>query len=150
LDRFIYKSPGTLYYTPAIHSYQPFSYLFIQAKSMTFFVNARKRDPNLTIRVHPLLLSLTETIDASETNPDMKAISENDERALRSAFYTPPNTLPPLEIHFSGQNGLSLLQSKQLFSHICSWLPRMHGIYLSGQLRRQKQFGRNIPCPGAR
>jgi hypothetical protein len=83
---------------------------------MTFYARARNRDPNLTIRVHPLLLSLTETIDASETNPDIKAISENDERALRSAFYTPPNTLPPLEIHFSGQNGSSLLQSKQLLS----------------------------------
>jgi hypothetical protein len=79
---------------------------------MKFYADSRIRDSNLTIRVHPLLLSLTETISASETNPDISTISENDKRALRSNFYTSPNTLPPLEIHFSGQNGPSLLSNK--------------------------------------
>jgi len=98
---------------------------------MNFYVHARDRNPNLTIRVHPLLLSLTETIDASETNPDISTISENDERVSRSEFYTSPNALPPLEIHFSGQNGSSPLQSNRLCSHFGSWVPRMHGIFLS-------------------
>ena len=72
------------------------------------FYEARSRSSNSTIRIHPLLLSLTETIDASETNPDISAISENDERALGHRFYTSPSELPPLEIHFSGRCGLSL------------------------------------------
>jgi hypothetical protein len=75
---------------------------------MAFYNAAVNTNPNLNIRVHPLILSLTETINASETNPDIKTISENDERALRSNFYTPHNAFPPLEIHFSGQNGRSL------------------------------------------
>jgi hypothetical protein len=72
---------------------------------MAFYVAARERNPNLAIRVHPLLLSLTETLNTSETIIDIGKISESDERALRSNFYTSPSTLPPLEIHFSGQNG---------------------------------------------
>jgi hypothetical protein len=83
---------------------------------MTFYAAARNRNPSLNIRVHPLLLSLTAEIDASETNPDLKAISENDERALRSEFYTPHSTLPPLEIHFSGQNGPSFLSNQNSYS----------------------------------
>jgi hypothetical protein len=83
---------------------------------MTFYVAARNRNPSLNIRVHPLLLSLTAAIDASETNPDIKAISETDERALRSEFYTSHSTLPPLEIHFSGQNGPSFLSNQNSYS----------------------------------
>jgi hypothetical protein len=79
---------------------------------MNFYANARSRNSNLTIRVHPLLLSLAETINASETNPDISTISENDERTLRSNFYTAPSILPPLEIHFSGQNGPSPLYNQ--------------------------------------
>lgn len=79
---------------------------------MNFYAPFHVGNSNLPIRVHPLLLSLTETISASETNPDISTISENDERALRSNHYTSPNALPPLEIHFSGQNGRSLF-SKQ-------------------------------------
>jgi hypothetical protein len=75
---------------------------------MNFFADTRDRNPNLSIRVHPILLSLTETVKAFDPNPDISFISENDERVLRSNFYTSPSTLPPLEIHFSGQNGLSL------------------------------------------
>jgi hypothetical protein len=78
---------------------------------MKFFTAASKRNPGLKIRVHPLLLSLTATIDESETNPDIQAISENDERALNSDFYTPHSEFPPLEIHFSSQNCLSLPKS---------------------------------------
>jgi hypothetical protein len=93
----------------AIHFYQPF--IFIQTESMDFYVDARNRNSNRTIRVHPLLLSLTEAVNASETNPDISTISENDERALRSNFYTSPSEMPPLEIHSSGQNGPSLLSN---------------------------------------
>lgn len=81
---------------------------FIQRQSMSFYADNCKRNPNVTIRIHPLLLSLTGTIEASETNPDINAISENDERALRSKLYTSPSAFPPLEIHFSGKNGQSL------------------------------------------
>src|SRR5713226_1338539 len=59
--------------------------------------------------VHPLLLSLTEVINASHTNRDISTISENNERALKSIHYTSPSAFPPLEIHFPGQNGRSLL-----------------------------------------
>jgi len=48
---------------------------------MNFYANTRKANPNLTIRVHPLLLSLAKTINASDANPDIRTISENDERA---------------------------------------------------------------------
>jgi hypothetical protein len=76
---------------------------------MNFYAETHDRNPNLTIRIHPLLLSLSETINVSETSPDISTISENDERALRSNLYTSPGAFPPLEIHFSGQNGSSLL-----------------------------------------
>jgi hypothetical protein len=75
---------------------------------MKFFISARNGNPGQNIRVHPLLLSLTETINASETNPDIRAISEDDERALKSDFYTPHSVFPPLETHFSVQNCQSL------------------------------------------
>ena len=87
---------------------------------MNFFNNAHKLNPNLMIRIHPLLLSLSETIDESETNPKINSISENDGRALRSNFYTSPGTFPLLEIHFSGHNGLSPIRSKWLCSYISS------------------------------
>ena len=66
---------------------------------MNFFANASKKN---YIQVHLLLLSLTVVISASKTNPDISTISENNERALRSKYYTLPDTLPPLEIHLSG------------------------------------------------
>ncbi len=68
-------------------------------------------NPNSTIRVHPLLVSLSEAVHASASSPDISSISENDERALRSNFYTSPSEMPPLEIHSSGQNGPSLLSN---------------------------------------
>ena len=76
---------------------------------MHFFVNTHDRNPKLTICIHPLLLSLVEAINKSEINPALSTISENDEAALKSNYYTSPSTLPPLEIHFSGKNGLSFL-----------------------------------------
>jgi hypothetical protein len=81
-------------------------------KSMNFYADTLHRNPNLTIRVHPLLLSLSKMINASQTNPDIGTISENDKRALRSDLYILPGALPPLEIHFSGQNGPSLLSNQ--------------------------------------
>jgi len=75
-------------------------------KLMNFYFDACNRNSNRIIYVHLLLLSLTKMIGAFETNPDISAISENDERALRSNFYILPNILPLLEMHFSGQNGL--------------------------------------------
>ena len=78
---------------------------------MNFHASASERNPAHKIRTHPLLLSLTEAISRSETNPNITAVSENDERVLGSKFYTSPTEFPPLEIHFSGQNGLSPLFS---------------------------------------
>ena len=79
---------------------------------MNFYANTCKANPNLTIRVHPLLLSLAKTINASDANSDIRTISENDERALRSDLYIPPSAFPSLKIHFSGQNGPSLLSNQ--------------------------------------
>src|SRR5882757_1430255 len=78
---------------------------------MNFYANTCNRNSNLTIRVHPVLLSLVKTINASETNPDISTISKNDKRALRSIYYMSPGALLPLEIHFPGQNGPSLLSN---------------------------------------
>jgi hypothetical protein len=83
---------------------------------MRVYADTLKSSPEATIRVHALLLSLTETINASETNPDISAISENDERALRYPLYTLPSELPPLEIHVSGQNGASPLSNQINYS----------------------------------
>ena len=65
------------------------------------------------IRVHPLLLSLSMVINMSERNPDLHTISESDERVLTQGLYTSPSAFPPLEIHFPGQNGLSLLSNQR-------------------------------------
>jgi len=83
---------------------------------MRFYIEARDRNPDNPIRVHPLLLSLSKTIDASETNPDIGAITENDERALESDHYTLPSALPRLEIHYPGQNGSSLKSNQNGYS----------------------------------
>lgn len=79
---------------------------------MNFYVDARERSSNTPVRVHPLLLSLTATIDASEAHPDISTISEYDERVSGSKYYTSPGAFPPLEIHFSGQNGSSFLSDR--------------------------------------
>ena len=79
---------------------------------MNFYASVRNKNSESTIRIHPLLLSLSETIDASETNPDLSAISEDDERVLGTGYYTFPSTFPLLEIHFPGQNGLFILPNQ--------------------------------------
>jgi hypothetical protein len=83
---------------------------------MAFYADARSRISNSPIRVHPLLLSLTATIHASETDPDISTISENDERALATGFYISPSELPPLEIHFLGRCGPSLLSNQNCYA----------------------------------
>lgn len=79
---------------------------------MNIYLDALKRNPNTCIRVHPLLLSLSETVAASETDPKISNISENDERTSSSIYYTPPSEFPPLEIHFPGKNGPSHLSNQ--------------------------------------
>ena len=76
---------------------------------MNFFYDTTCRNPNIAVRVHPLLLSLAETKHASPNDPDISSISETDPRISTSEFFTLPSALPPLEIHFSGKNGPSLL-----------------------------------------
>ena len=76
---------------------------------MAFYLSTHHRNPEHTIHIHLLLLSLTEVINASHTNRDISTILENDERALKSILYTLLSTFPLLEIHFPGQNGQSLL-----------------------------------------
>ena len=83
---------------------------------MNIYADAREKSPNIAVRIHPLLLSLTATINASVMRPDIRAISENDERALRSNFYTSLSAFPPLEIHFLGQNGSSLLSNRNVYA----------------------------------
>ena len=79
---------------------------------MDFYLNAISKSPKIPIRVHPILLSLTEAMNESMMNPDIKTVSENDERVLKQDIYTPPSELPPLEIHIRGGNGLSLLPNQ--------------------------------------
>jgi hypothetical protein len=64
-------------------------------------------------RIHPLLLSLTEAINESETSPNIASISEDDPRILNSPYYTPLREFPPLEIHSPGQNGMSSLSDNR-------------------------------------
>jgi hypothetical protein len=56
-----------------------------------------------TPRVHPLLLSLSETWKVSDTSPDILSISEDDPRVIGSRYYVSPSELPPLNPHFERQ-----------------------------------------------
>jgi hypothetical protein len=76
---------------------------------MNFYKNAISISPDVAIRAHPLILSLTEAFNASEANPNISTVSENDERVLRSKFYISPIAFPPLEMHFLGQIGPYIL-----------------------------------------
>jgi len=90
---------------------------FIQEKLLNFYIDAEKRNTT-PIRIHPLLLSLSETVKVSPESPEISSISENDERVLNNPLYTSPSALPLLEMHFSGQNGLSLLPNQMaMFSY---------------------------------
>jgi hypothetical protein len=69
-------------------------------------------------RFHPLLLSLSEAFNKSGTAPDISSVSEDDPRAVRSNYYTPPNDLPPLDIPFDDKND-GALQSAAHDSSLC-------------------------------
>jgi hypothetical protein len=56
-------------------------------------------------RVHPLLVSLAAAFNQGDSAPNISSVSEDDPRVVRGNYYTPPDNLPPLEIHFDGQNG---------------------------------------------
>ena len=124
---------------------------------MDFYANAHSRNPNTSIRIHPLLLSLSETFNTSPANPNISTISENDERLWSGKpFYTEPGAFPPLEIHFSDQNGPYVLPNQNCSSltesHASSQLPRMHAAFPSQQLGGEgkclsRQFSSNISCP---
>ena len=51
-------------------------------------------------------------MNTSRTKPDLSAISESNEGVLTSGLYTSPSALPPLELHFPGNNGPSLLSNQ--------------------------------------
>jgi hypothetical protein len=105
LEGFIYKSPGMFHFYNSL----PSAILrFIQTESINTYANIYKRNSNTPIYIYPLLLSLKETIATSETDLDIHAISENDERVPRNNLYTSPSEFPPLEIHFSKGNDASL------------------------------------------
>jgi hypothetical protein len=129
---------------------------FIQKTSMDFYADARSRNPNTAVRIHPLLLSLSETFNASPANPNISTTSENDERlSSESPFYTERSALPSLEIHFSGQNGPHVLPNQNRYSltesYADSRLPRMHAAFPSRQLGgrgkcHSSEFSGNISC----
>jgi hypothetical protein len=73
---------------------------------MTYYHQASQRG-HTPPRVHPLLLSLAEVYNKSPLN--ISSISRDDPRILSSKYYTSPDDLPPLDIHFPGQNGAALL-----------------------------------------
>ena len=81
----------------------PFSskLLLFQANAMNYFEQASRRLRNPP-RIHPLLLSLAEAWNASNSSPNFHSISENDPRVISSRYYTSASELPPLNIHFSG------------------------------------------------
>ena len=87
---------------------------------MRFYRAAYKENPNTPIRLHPLLLSLSRAINASETNPDISTISENDKRVevLGNNLYISPSALPPLEMHVSGKNSTALLSNQNGYALI--------------------------------
>ena len=87
---------------------------------MRFYQAAYKENPNIPIRLHPLLLSLSETINLSETNPDISTISENDKRVevLGHNLYISPSALPTLEMHVLQQNSTPLLSNQNGYALI--------------------------------
>jgi len=81
-------------------------------KSVNSYNAVCSRSPDLTIRIYPILLSLTQVLNTSGKDPDFSAISLNDERVFGNSLYTLPSALLPLKIHFLGQNGLSLFSNQ--------------------------------------
>ena len=83
---------------------------------MSYFRNTLK-GPDPAPRVHPLLLSLTAVYNESPKIPSISSVSEDDIRAQRGDYYTPPSELPSLDIHFDGQEGMA-----QNCDNCVSWL----------------------------
>jgi hypothetical protein len=91
---------------------------------MNYFVETKERSPN-HLRIHPLFLSLTAAFTKSAKSPDIGSVSENDPRVLNNQYYTSSSDLPPLDIHFPGQN------SRPHLSEICGVLLSFSGRPLS-------------------
>src|ERR1700761_8422927 len=83
---------------------------------MTYFRNTLK-GPDPAPCVHLLLLSLTAVYNDSPKMPSISSVSEDDIRAQRGDYYTPPSELPSLDIHFDGQEGMA-----QNCDNCVSWL----------------------------
>ncbi|KAF8262447.1 hypothetical protein EI94DRAFT_1704764 [Lactarius quietus] len=98
-------------------------------ESIDFFFETIAK-PGKPPRTHPLLLSLMEAISKSRNAPDISSVLEDDPSALRGNYYTAPNDLPPLDIHFHGQH-----------AYIASFLPRMYGFSTA------RVFSRGINTP---
>jgi hypothetical protein len=81
-------------------------------KLVNSYYAACSRSPDLTIRIHPILLSLTQVLNTSGKDPDFSAIPLNDERVFGNSLYTSLSALPLLKIHFLGQNSLSLFSNQ--------------------------------------
>jgi hypothetical protein len=75
--------------------------LFFQIRAMNYF--AAVKSGSQTPRVHPLLLSLSETWKVSDTSSDIHSISEDDPRVIGSCYYVSPSELPPLNPRFERQ-----------------------------------------------
>ena len=73
---------------------------------MGYYYNASTRTHTRPC-VHPLFLSLTAVFKESDQTPNISSVSEFDLRAERDNYYMPPSVLPPLDIHFDGQNGMA-------------------------------------------
>ena len=73
---------------------------------MNYYASASERSDQRP-RIHPLLLSLTEAFQESKNSPNISSVSKDDLRAKRHNYYMPPINLPPLDIHFDGQNGMA-------------------------------------------
>jgi hypothetical protein len=94
---------------------------------MNFFVRASNGSPN-HLRVHPLFLSLTahltSLINLQTFNPFLKMIQGY---LAAVTIYTLPSDLPPLNIHFPGQNGMAnLSDNSDSLLVLASSLSRMY------------------------
>ncbi|KAH9011051.1 hypothetical protein EDB84DRAFT_1569995 [Lactarius hengduanensis] len=75
-------------------------------QAMNYFEEAAK-GCQTPPRVHPLLLSLAEAWNTSDTSPDIHSISENDPRVIGNPYYIVPSELPPLNSYIRRNNNES-------------------------------------------
>ncbi|KAH9069438.1 hypothetical protein EDB83DRAFT_2314462 [Lactarius deliciosus] len=75
-------------------------------QAMNYFEEAA-RGCQTPPRVHPLLLSLAEAWNTSDTSLDIHSISENDPRVIGNPYYIVPSELPPLNSFIPGNNNES-------------------------------------------